>query len=105
MSCLVTAGQQVNNMRAIARQPPITTIEGLLRAVFAVRSVPRLYSEEPRPAAFSRVEAGSNNSTVVLRVVGGDEKGTQYLGYNWATLFLGGMNTRTWHSRFGESQI
>jgi hypothetical protein len=24
----------------------------------------------------SRVEAGSNNSTVALRVVGGDEKGT-----------------------------
>jgi hypothetical protein len=27
----------------------------------------------------SRVEAGSNTSTVVLRVVGGDEKGTQCL--------------------------
>jgi hypothetical protein len=26
------------------------------------------------------VEAGSNTSTVVLRVVGGDEKGTQCLG-------------------------
>jgi hypothetical protein len=28
----------------------------------------------------SRVEAGSNISTVALRVVGGDEKGTQCLG-------------------------
>jgi hypothetical protein len=28
----------------------------------------------------SRVEAGSNTSTVNLRVVGGDEKGTQCLG-------------------------
>jgi hypothetical protein len=28
----------------------------------------------------SRVEAGSKTSTVALRVVGGDEKGTQYLG-------------------------
>jgi hypothetical protein len=27
-----------------------------------------------------RVEAGSNTSTVALRVVGGDEKGTQCLG-------------------------
>jgi hypothetical protein len=37
----------------------------------------------------------SNTSTVALRVGGGDEKGTQYLGYNWATLFLGDINTRT----------
>jgi hypothetical protein len=35
------------------------------------------------------VEAGSNTSTVALRVVGGDEKGTQCLGYNWTTQFLG----------------
>jgi hypothetical protein len=28
----------------------------------------------------SRVEAGSNTSTVALLVVGGDEKGTQCLG-------------------------
>jgi hypothetical protein len=27
----------------------------------------------------SRVEGGSNNSTVALRVVGGDEEGTQCL--------------------------
>jgi hypothetical protein len=33
-----------------------------------------------------RVEANSNTSTAALRVVGGDEKGTQYLGY----LLLGG---------------
>jgi hypothetical protein len=38
-----------------------------------------------------RVEAGLNTSTVALRVVGGDEKGTQCLGYNWATLFLGDL--------------
>jgi hypothetical protein len=34
------------------------------------------------------VKTRSNGSTVALRVVGGDEKGTQCLGYNWATLFL-----------------
>jgi hypothetical protein len=38
--------------------------------------------------------------TVALRVVGGDEKGTQCMGCNWATLFLGDINTRTWLSRF-----
>jgi hypothetical protein len=32
------------------------------------------------------VEAGSNTSTVALRIVGGDEKGTQFLE---ATHFLG----------------
>jgi hypothetical protein len=53
----------------------------------------------------SRVEAGSNISTVALRVIGGDEKGTQYLGYNRGTLFLGGINTGTWPSRLGESRI
>jgi hypothetical protein len=26
-------------------------------------------------------------------------------GYNWATLFLGDINTRTWPSRLGESQM
>jgi hypothetical protein len=48
MHCLVTAGKHVNNIRALARQPPITTIE-LLGAVFSVGSAPRLYNEEPRP--------------------------------------------------------
>jgi hypothetical protein len=48
------------------------------------------------------VEAGSNTSTVVLRVVGGDEKGIQCLGYNLATLFLGDINTGTWLSRLGS---
>jgi hypothetical protein len=37
------------------------------------------------------MEAGLNTSTVALRVVGGDEKGTQCLGYNSANLFLGGF--------------
>jgi hypothetical protein len=30
-----------------------------------------------------RMEASLNISTVALRVVGGDENGTQYFGYNW----------------------
>jgi hypothetical protein len=51
------------------------------------------------------VEAGSNTSTVGLRVVGGDEKEPSAWGYNRATLFLGDINTRTWPSRLGESQI
>jgi hypothetical protein len=52
-----------------------------------------------------RVEAGSNISTVALRVVEGDEKGNQCLGYNWATLFLGDINKGTWPSRLGEPRI
>jgi hypothetical protein len=35
-------------------------------------------------------------------VVGGDEKGTQCLGYNWATLFLGDINTGSWSSTWGS---
>jgi hypothetical protein len=38
---------------------------------------------------WSHVEAGSNTFTVTLWVVGGVEKGTQCLGYNRTTLFLG----------------
>jgi hypothetical protein len=33
LRCLATAGKHVNNIRAIARQPPITT-EKLVKAVF-----------------------------------------------------------------------
>jgi hypothetical protein len=38
-----------NNIRAIARQPPITK-EGVLEAVFSVGSAPMLYKKDPRPA-------------------------------------------------------
>jgi hypothetical protein len=43
------------------------------------------------------VEAGSNTSTAALRVVEGDEKGTQFRSreYNWATLSMGDINTET----------
>jgi hypothetical protein len=53
MRSLVTAGKNVNNIRAIARQPTITTIEGLLEAVFSVVFAPRLY-EDPKPAECSK---------------------------------------------------
>jgi hypothetical protein len=52
-----------------------------------------------------RVEAGSNTSTVALRVVGGAEKGTLCLGYNRATMFLGDINMGTWPSMLGEPPI
>jgi hypothetical protein len=53
------------------------TIEGLLETVFSVRSVPRLSNEDHAIRLhvwLTRAEAGSNTSTVTLRVVGGDEK-------------------------------
>jgi hypothetical protein len=46
MRYLVTVGKHVGNIRAIVRQPPITTIEGLLKAAFSAGSAPRLYSED-----------------------------------------------------------
>jgi hypothetical protein len=46
-----------------------------IKAVFSAGSVPRGY-ERLRETANSRVEAGSNTSTVTLRVVGGDEMGS-----------------------------
>jgi hypothetical protein len=57
---------------------------------------------EPNQIRESRVEAGSNTSTVALRVVGGDEKRAQCLGYNPATLFLEVVNTGTWPSSLGS---
>jgi hypothetical protein len=51
------------------------------------------------------VEAGSNTSTVALRFMGGDEKGTLCRGCNWANLFLGDINMGTWPFRLGESRI
>jgi hypothetical protein len=48
MRCWVTVGKHVNDIRTIARQPPITTIDKLLEAVFSVVSTPRIYSEDPR---------------------------------------------------------
>jgi hypothetical protein len=53
---LVTAGKHVNDIRDIARQLPITTIEGLVEAVFSVGSAPRLYTEDLGPAEVSSVE-------------------------------------------------
>jgi hypothetical protein len=52
------------------------------------------------------VLAGSNDSTVALRVVRGDEEELReclgvYLGY----AVLGEINTRTWPSRLGVSLI
>jgi hypothetical protein len=45
---LVTAFKHINNIRAIARQPPITTTEELLKAVFSAGFAPGLYNEDPR---------------------------------------------------------
>jgi hypothetical protein len=58
---LVTEGKHVNNTRVIAR-PSFIAIEKVLGEVFSVGS--------------ARVEAESNTSTVALRIVGGDEKGS-----------------------------
>jgi hypothetical protein len=52
-----------------------STKEKLWETVFTMRFVPRLYSEGKwEKLARARVEAGSNTSTVALRVVGSDEK-------------------------------
>jgi hypothetical protein len=89
MRRLVTAGKHFSSIRAIAGQPSITTIQ-LLGAVFSVGPVPRLNNEDLKPA-----EAGSNTSTVALRVVGGDKREPSAWKYKWATLFVGGINTGT----------
>jgi hypothetical protein len=52
------------------------TTEELLGTIFSIRFVQNDYKEEfSSESAHTRVEAGSNTSTVTLRVVG-DEKGS-----------------------------
>jgi hypothetical protein len=38
-------------------------------------------------------------------VVRGDKREPSARGHNWATLFLGDINTGTWPSKLGESQM
>jgi hypothetical protein len=47
-----------------------------MEETFCTRSVLKFYNQDQLVAVRSRVEAGSNTSTVALRVVGGDEKGS-----------------------------
>jgi hypothetical protein len=60
--------------QAMAATDTHAAIEELLEAVFSERSMPR--SQD----SVALEEAGSNTFIVALRVVGGDEKGTQCLG-------------------------
>jgi hypothetical protein len=56
---------------------PATRKHAMMEAVFSIRSEPGLYNEDSKLRSWhTRVEAGSNTSTVSLRVVGGDEKGS-----------------------------
>jgi hypothetical protein len=67
----------------------------IIEETFSVWSVPGLYKEVKLSLADSPESrdrsvgcAGSDTTTVALRVVEGDENGTQCLGYNWVTLPL-----------------
>jgi hypothetical protein len=50
----------------------------------------------------SNPEAPIKHKTKTLQ---GDKREPSARGYNWATLFLGDINTGTWPSRLGESQM
>jgi hypothetical protein len=78
----------------------------MLDAVFSMRFVSyQILSLQRLVPGDCLVEAGSNTSIVALQVVGGDEKEPSALGYNWATIFLGDINTGSWPSRLGEPRI
>jgi hypothetical protein len=48
--CLVMAGKHVNNIRALSKQPSMTTVEKLLKTLFSAGSAPMLYNPYPRSA-------------------------------------------------------
>jgi hypothetical protein len=57
--------------------------------VFYTRSSPQCYKQDSwNNDLVARLEAGSNTSTVTLRVVGGEKKEPSAWGYKWAALFL-----------------
>jgi hypothetical protein len=53
----------------------------------------------------TRVEAVSNTSSVALRVVGGDEKGTHCLGLQLGHSLPGGYQYEELALQFGESRV
>jgi hypothetical protein len=95
--CRPFTRQRRRNKRVPTATSSRATKEKLLETVFSTQSVLRNY--------ITRTPAGSNNSTVALRDVGGDEKGNQCLGHNSVTLFLGDIDTGTWPSRLGVSNL
>jgi hypothetical protein len=69
--------REINNQKTpLLDSGPGATTEVLLEAVFSMWPVPRLYHATDRVQSITRVEAGSNTSTVTQRVVEGDEKGS-----------------------------
>jgi hypothetical protein len=54
----------------------------IIEEIFFMQSSPSCYKQDQMTVVVRlRVEVGSNTSTVALREVGGDKKGTQYVGY------------------------
>jgi hypothetical protein len=59
-----------------------------------------------RTAAVSFLELLLQNAgSIKTGQIGNPEEEPSARGYNWATLFLGDINTGTWPSRLGESQM
>jgi hypothetical protein len=73
----IPAKANARNRTSIARQRICKHASVTIEAVFSAWSVEIVYKEEFQSwQKHTRVEAGSNTSTVTLRVVGGDEKGS-----------------------------
>jgi hypothetical protein len=76
VACRVVSRQRLGK-HVPAETDTHATIEVLLETMFSTWSVQRSYNEDNwTKKRQTRVEAGSNTSTVILRVVGGDEKGS-----------------------------
>jgi hypothetical protein len=85
-----------------------TIIEELLEAMFSVESVTRLYNEYQLALPVWVNTCGGrleylHRSPCESQEVTKSEPSAR--GYNWVTLFLGDINTGTWPSRLGESQM
>jgi hypothetical protein len=88
MRWLVTVCKHINDIPAIARQPSITTIEGMLKAMFSVGSVSPRYIVARNSVQLSAVQlsevkwfVGERESSVVSWKSGCEEK-TRRLVWN-----------------------
>jgi hypothetical protein len=76
----VIARQQFRKYTTVLKPLLDSGLPATMEAVFSMIRCEAISLTSLVSAVQAHVEAGSNTSTVALRVVGGDEKGTQYLG-------------------------
>jgi hypothetical protein len=103
---------RVNSKQRLGKHVPVATnthaiVDVLLEMAFITGSVPRGYKEEnwSNQVRDSRVEAGSNTSSVALRVEGGDEREPSILRQLNMIVSLTGLGPENGCAGDGQQQL